>query len=164
MSKTVLITGASRGIGAEMAKRYAAMGATVIGTYRSDAPDIPGVIWAKADVTDRSDLAALRAHIPGGKLDLLVANAGVYLDRVDELAKSVKGNSLIYRASKAACANAARNLSVELAPKGISVAAALTHWTKRPRVVFSTTMAAPCLIDGFGIECLLMRQNAPARP
>lgn len=178
MSKTVLITGASRGIGAEMARRYAAAGDTVIGTYRSQAPDIPGVIWAKADVTDRADLANLRGHIPNGKLDLLVANAGVYLDRPDDVAtgydpalwqatmaanvmapflsvqavlpeleaakpsaiafissrmgssESVKGNSLIYRSSKAACANVAKNLSVELAPKGIAVAAYHPGWVR----------------------------------
>jgi len=70
---TILITGASRGIGAELARHYAARGETVIGTTRDG--DWP------LDVTDPAAHAALAQKLDGAPLDLLVCNAGVFLDK-----------------------------------------------------------------------------------
>lgn len=71
---TVLITGASRGIGAEIAAQYQARGETVIGTTRD------GGEW-HLDVSDPSSFAPLRARLGATKIDLLLCNAGVYLDK-----------------------------------------------------------------------------------
>lgn len=64
-SETVLITGASRGIGKELARQYEAEGWRVIGTTRREF-----------DVTD---FAAIRRYAAGVKepIDLLVCNAGI---------------------------------------------------------------------------------------
>lgn len=76
----VLITGANRGIGAELAAAYKASGATVTATAR----DAPGM--TRLDVTDARSLGAVSAQLGKGALDLLVCNAGVYLDKDESLA------------------------------------------------------------------------------
>ncbi|MEL7216371.1 MAG: SDR family oxidoreductase, partial [Pseudomonadota bacterium] len=84
-NQTVLITGASRGIGAETARAFAAEGARVTLAARSTgaiealAAEIGG--GAKAVGCDVSDYAQVEAAVaaasPGGRLDILVNNAGV---------------------------------------------------------------------------------------
>jgi NAD(P)-dependent dehydrogenase (short-subunit alcohol dehydrogenase family) len=76
----VLITGANRGIGAGLAAAYKASGATVTATAR----DAPGM--TRLDVTDARSLGAVSAQLGKGALDLLVCNAGVYLDKDESLA------------------------------------------------------------------------------
>ncbi|MEM8576394.1 MAG: SDR family NAD(P)-dependent oxidoreductase [Pseudomonadota bacterium] len=75
----VVITGASRGIGAALAARYAARGADVIGTGRSAAAQV------SLDVTRPGDFSALAGAVGERPLDLLVCNAGVYLDKGEGL-------------------------------------------------------------------------------
>jgi len=78
---TVLIIGASRGIGFEFARQYADDGARVIATYRN--PDDAGKLRAlgakpvELDVTDSTGIAALAWHLDGEPLDLAIINAGV---------------------------------------------------------------------------------------
>lgn len=72
---TTVITGASRGIGAALAAEYKAAGETVIGTARG-----PG-LEAQLDVTDPAAQAEFAASLKGRPVDLLICNAGVYLDK-----------------------------------------------------------------------------------
>ena len=84
--KTVLITGAARGIGADAARRAAARGARVslvglepAGLERVARDCGPNALWYEADVTDR---AALEAAVNGtveqaGGIDVVIANAGI---------------------------------------------------------------------------------------
>lgn len=81
---TVLITGATRGIGRALYDGYERRGNTVIGTYRGDAP-LQGN-WARLDVTQPDDIAALGGVVLDRPLDLLICNAGVYLDKGQSLA------------------------------------------------------------------------------
>ncbi|WP_176249659.1 SDR family oxidoreductase [Sulfitobacter sp. HGT1] len=74
---TILITGASRGIGAGLAAQYRAKGEEVFGTGRSPMADI------QLDVTHPEDHSAMAAKLGDRALDLLVCNAGVYLDKGD---------------------------------------------------------------------------------
>ena len=76
----VLITGANRGIGAGLAATYKASGAAVTATAR----DAPGM--TRLYVTDARSLGAVSAQLGTGALDLLVCNAGVYLDKDESLA------------------------------------------------------------------------------
>jgi NAD(P)-dependent dehydrogenase (short-subunit alcohol dehydrogenase family) len=83
---TILITGATRGIGLRLAQDYATAGEDVIGTARGTAPGLAGVDWRRLDVTDPGSHAALAQDLDGRPLDLLVCNAGVYLDKHQNLA------------------------------------------------------------------------------
>ncbi|PLK50743.1 SDR family oxidoreductase [Uliginosibacterium sp. TH139] len=82
MSKTVLIAGASRGIGLEFAVQYAAEGWRVIACCRSPEQArgwLPADVDVQAlDVTDPESVAALGWHLDDEPLDLLICNAGVF--------------------------------------------------------------------------------------
>ena len=71
----VLITGANRGIGAQLASDFRARGDEVTGTSRS------GEIGLQMDVTDPTSVTGAARALGGKAVDLLVCNAGVYLDR-----------------------------------------------------------------------------------
>jgi NAD(P)-dependent dehydrogenase (short-subunit alcohol dehydrogenase family) len=78
MSKTVLVTGASTGIGRATALLLARKGFTVYAGVRKDADGAalgPTVSPIKLDVTDAGQIADAAEHI--GSLDALVNNAGV---------------------------------------------------------------------------------------
>mgnify|MGYP000176883283 FL=1 len=83
---TILITGATRGIGLQLAHDYATAGEEVIGTTRGAAPDLPGVEWQLLDVTDPGSHEALANVLDARPIDLLVCNAGVYRDKHENLA------------------------------------------------------------------------------
>lgn len=80
---TVLITGASRGIGLEFVRQYAADGHKVLATVRDPAAapelaEVAGDVTVHAlDMTDRSALAALPARLGVEGIDIAVLNAGV---------------------------------------------------------------------------------------
>lgn len=78
----VVITGASRGIGAELAARYRARGDTVTGTSRAGggAHDL-----VPLDVTRPGDFGALTARAGDAPVDLLICNAGLYPDKDQRL-------------------------------------------------------------------------------
>jgi NAD(P)-dependent dehydrogenase (short-subunit alcohol dehydrogenase family) len=84
--QAVLITGAARGIGAELARRAAARGARValVGLEPERLAAVaaelgPEHLWVEADVTDAEALeAAVRRVVDTfGGLDIVVANAGI---------------------------------------------------------------------------------------
>jgi NAD(P)-dependent dehydrogenase (short-subunit alcohol dehydrogenase family) len=78
----ILITGANRGIGLALAEKLAAAGHSVVGTYRGAAKPVQsGAEWQQLDVKDPASHQALATRLKGRALDLLVCNAGVYLDR-----------------------------------------------------------------------------------
>ena len=164
----VLITGANRGIGAELASLYANAGDTVLSTSRAGQDGC-----TKLDVTDQASVVSA-AQSMDAPIDVLICNAGVFLDRgqsledgfapdlwADTFAANVTGvfttiqaflpklqdgskiaiiasqmgsseraggRSYIYRSSKAAAANLAANLAVDLKPRGIAVGAYHPGW------------------------------------
>ena len=80
---TVLVTGAGRGIGLALFDHYSARGEHVIGTCRGDPP-VPGD-WIQLDVTDPDGFEQLAEEVGTAAIDILVCNAGVFLDRGDRL-------------------------------------------------------------------------------
>lgn len=77
----ILITGASRGIGAGLLDTFRATGDSVTGTARKEA----GGLWP-LDQTDPASIKALAARWGDRPLDLLICNAGIYNDRAITLA------------------------------------------------------------------------------
>lgn len=78
---SVVVIGASRGIGRELARQYAADGWEVFATVRkpSDEADlgtIPGVDTLLADVNDEASLTEVASRLPEA-VDLLILNAGI---------------------------------------------------------------------------------------
>jgi len=187
---TTLITGANRGIGAALAARMRADGETVIATSRS------GETGARLDVSDPASIRALAAEHAETALDLLVCNAGVYLDRgaslgdgyapedwaqtfavnvtgvfltveafLPHLERSAapkiaiissqmgssaraRGNSFIYRASKAAATNLGVNLATGLRPKGIAVGIYHPGWVRTEMGGASADISEAECVDG----------------
>jgi hypothetical protein len=89
--QVALVTGATRGIGAEIARRLSDLGATVYAGARNlDDVEDPDLRPVRLDVTDRGEMADAIDRIDGdeGRLDVLVNNAGVHgpggqLDGID---------------------------------------------------------------------------------
>ncbi|MEP4145634.1 MAG: SDR family oxidoreductase [Halioglobus sp.] len=79
-SMTVLVTGANRGIGLELARQLSAAGHEVIGTARKpeQAKDLSalGARVLQLDVTDATSVASMAEALEGVKIDLLINNAG----------------------------------------------------------------------------------------
>ena len=80
----VLVVGASRGIGLELAKAYADHGAIVSATARGDVPALTGLIKGggelfELDVRNQSHVQTIAARLEaaGAAIDVLIHNAGV---------------------------------------------------------------------------------------
>jgi 3-oxoacyl-[acyl-carrier protein] reductase len=99
--KVAVVTGASKGIGAAIAKRLAAEGAAVVVNYASSKAGADKVVAeitsaggkavaVQADVAKKADIVRLFAETKKafGQLDILVNNAGIYemspLDAITE--------------------------------------------------------------------------------
>ena len=74
---TILITGAGRGLGLELARQYAQDGWRVIGSVREGDLKKIGAESLTVDVTDFAQVRTLAARLKGAALDVLFCNAGI---------------------------------------------------------------------------------------
>jgi 3-oxoacyl-[acyl-carrier protein] reductase len=106
--QVALVTGASRGIGAAIAKELAAAGATVVVNYASSPAAAEAVVaeitaaggkaWAhQANVADEDQVEAMVKDVLAkeGRLDVLVNNAGITRDGLLMRMKSADWQSVI---------------------------------------------------------------------
>ncbi|SEP72759.1 SDR family NAD(P)-dependent oxidoreductase [Thalassovita taeanensis] len=78
----IAITGANRGIGHALLTQYRAAGHSVTGTARADTSGTHVAL----DVTQPAQFSQLSQALTGQSVDLLICNAGVYLDKGQSLA------------------------------------------------------------------------------
>ena len=90
-ARTVLVTGANRGLGLEFARQYKEAGWWVIGTARNpdDAEELKalGVQVVQLDVADQASVDRMASELDGRPIDLLINNAGIFprVSRIDEI-------------------------------------------------------------------------------
>jgi NAD(P)-dependent dehydrogenase (short-subunit alcohol dehydrogenase family) len=90
MPKTVLVTGANRGIGLELCRQLANRGDRVIAACRKTSNDLQGIdvrVEEGVDVTSTDSVSQLVRRLEGQTIDLLINNAGILtresLDQMD---------------------------------------------------------------------------------
>lgn len=88
--ESILVTGSNRGLGLEWCRQYAAAGWRVYATcrYPETAAELralasrhPNLSLHRLDVTVSEHCAALRAELADDPIDVLINNAGVYLEK-----------------------------------------------------------------------------------
>lgn len=136
--QTVLITGASRGIGAHLVEHFLQRGAYVAGCARSMADvDGDGFESRTVDVTDEAQLCkwVRGVYRRRGRIDVLVNNAGA----------ATMNHSLITPLS---AMTRIMDLNCMAAFVASREAATLMRKRKYGRIVNLTTVAAPMLLEG----------------
>ena len=178
-NKVAVVTGASKGIGAGIAKRLAADGAKVVVNYARSAEAAQAVVAAieaaggtavaaRADISKPAEITRLFGEIKAshGRVDILVNNAGVYaagpLDAVtpEEIDRhydlNVKGLLLATQA-------AARLMPDGGVVVNISSGVAKTPMAQMP-VYSSTKGAVDVLTRGLALELGGARSASSASP
>src|SRR3954470_10382727 len=171
--KVAVVTGASKGIGADIARQLAAEGASVVVNYASSKEGADRIvdeitkrggqaIAVRADVASKTDIERLftAAKKAFGQLDILVNNAGVYefapLEAVteEEFHRLFNTNvlGLILATQEAAKHFGAEGGSV------INISSAVTSVTPPTSVVYSGTKGA---VDA--ITRVLAKELAPRK-
>ena len=103
-SKTVLIIGASRGLGYAMAEEYLKRGWSVVGTVRGESRTKLHDLAAKSDsrveietidINLPEQIAALRTRLAGRTFDLLFVNAGISNNKAEETVAEVSRDDFV---------------------------------------------------------------------
>jgi NAD(P)-dependent dehydrogenase (short-subunit alcohol dehydrogenase family) len=146
--KTVLITGAARGIGAELARKAAARGARValVGLEPELLAEVaaelgPEHLWVEADVTDAValDVAVQRTVDTFGRLDAVVANAGI---------------APLTTVATSSARSLSRTIEVNLIGAMLTARAALPALTEsRGHVLLVSSAAAFTVLPGMSAYC-----------
>lgn len=84
--KTIIITGTSRGIGAELVKQFAAEGHNVIALSRNNNPEfenLPNVYYKSVDLSDDAAVTAFATELKNEfkNIDILIHNAGTIINK-----------------------------------------------------------------------------------
>ncbi|RKF16615.1 SDR family oxidoreductase [Roseovarius spongiae] len=129
----VVITGANRGIGKEIAARFVERGDEVTGTARDEGGLAP------LDVSDPASVTAFAESLGERPVDLLVCNAGVYLDKGESIQTGYAPDLW------------ARTFAVNVTGVFLTVQALLPHLRRaeRPKIaILSSVMASDAHASG----------------
>lgn len=148
MTRIVLVTGATRGIGAAIADAFAAEGAQVIrtGTHADEVAELQknapkGTTYVQADFADAKSLDKFLAHVAGlGRLDVCVNNAGINIIKpLDDVtaADFDKVAAIDYRAPFLVAQAAARVMRRAKRGHIVNVASIWSVITKKGRTSYS---------------------------
>lgn len=96
---TLLVSGANRGIGLELARQFSHDGWTVLGTARDVAAASELAGFARTEVfeleaTDPASIARLGQSLAGRPIDVLIANAGIAINLSASAAEVTRGDFL----------------------------------------------------------------------
>lgn len=103
---TVVVTGANRGIGYELARQYRERGDDVIAVCRKATDELKGLdvrVEEGIDVSDPASIRELAGRLDGTAIDLLINNAGVMIrqslgeiddDAVEDMVRQYRVNSI----------------------------------------------------------------------
>ncbi|GAB1257802.1 SDR family oxidoreductase [Aurantivibrio plasticivorans] len=103
MTRTVVITGANRGIGLALTEHFLAKGDTVYALCRKPSAELSATaakVIANVEVTGTDSLKALRSRLDGVQIDILINNAGILertsIENIDDAAfeRQYRVNSL----------------------------------------------------------------------
>ena len=86
-AKTLLIIGASRGIGLGLVEQGLTEGWQVTATYRGEAPAVPDVTWCALDITDATSQQQFITALAQQRFSAILINAGIYgpdAQRIDQ--------------------------------------------------------------------------------
>ena len=79
-NKSVLVTGANRGIGLELCRQLKDQGAQVTAVCRNSSPELDALgvdVIQRCDVSDQSSIQQLIKKLQDRKIDVLINNAGI---------------------------------------------------------------------------------------
>jgi 3-oxoacyl-[acyl-carrier protein] reductase len=82
--KTVLITGVTRGVGAELSKHFFGNNATVIGIARSEIAPFYCATYCQCDLSKPEDIISTFQFLKGYKIDIVINNAAVMSSRFSQ--------------------------------------------------------------------------------
>ncbi|HEY9900704.1 MAG TPA: SDR family oxidoreductase [Pantanalinema sp.] len=158
IKRVVIVTGASRGIGAEIARRLAFEGYRVVLAARSHAPlhalaaELPEAIAHPLDVTDPVQVQGLvdRTMEQWGRIDALINNAGhAHVAPVEEITPDQFAHQLnVNVMGPFLCTRAV--LPIMRAQHGGQVVNVLSVAAKRAFPNWSAYCASKFALDGFG--------------
>merc|ERR1719491_563661 len=87
--KRVAVTGANRGIGLALAKELTSQDAQLVAICRASSPELdelkPAETVLGIDVTSEDTCATISSQIKGGKIDILINNAGYFYEPVEKI-------------------------------------------------------------------------------
>ncbi len=173
--RVVLITGATRGIGAAIATRFAADGAEVIATGtdtatidRLNATAAPEIRYVQADFTSAEGLRAFCSFVEGlPRLDVCVNNAGINIIKtVDDVTEADfdRLTSIDYRAPYFISQSAARVMRRARRGWIVNIASIWSVITKKGRTQYTAAktglvgmtrgMAVDLASDGILVNCV----------
>ena len=167
--KKVVITGASRGIGASIASKFREEGAFVIGTRTSSSSEVESHCdyWLDVDFTDEKQILECARYLNTQAVDILINNAGINsnsgFSEIDlDIFKTIQRVNLL--APFLLCQAVIRNMSSQSWGRIVNISSIFGKISKEGRAAYSASkfgldgltiaLAAEYSSDGIMANCI----------